>query len=103
MACMGLLAMPPLAANATGYAAGFALSFLLHRQYTFRSNVKLGQGMASYLAVVSGAYAANVITLLGSMEWLGLSPYLAQILGIGVYTVLVFLGSNTLVFDRRNR
>lgn len=98
---MALFSMPPLAANAIGYAVGFVFSFLLHRHYTFRSSVGIYKGMVAYFVILSGAYAGNIVVLLGSTEWLGLNAYLAQVLAVGVYALLTFLGSNNFVFDRR--
>ena len=101
MACMAVLGMSPLAANAIGYAAGFALGFFLHRQYTFRSEVGLFHGMAAYLPVVAAAYVANVIVLIGAANWLHMNAYLAQVLGVAVYVAVGFLGSSKYVFNQR--
>ena len=98
--CMGLFAMPPLAANALGYAAGYAMSFLLHRQYTFRSTVGWSAGLAAYLPVVAVGYAANAGVLLASTRLLGLNPYIAQALAVMTYAAVTFLGSSKFVFRR---
>ena len=100
MLCMGPFAMPPLAANAAGYAAGYVLSFLMHRHFTFRSKVGLGYGLAAYLPVVAIGYAANAVVLLASIKMAGLNPYVAQLLAIGTYVAVTFVGSSKFVFRR---
>ena len=97
---MGVFALAPLAANATGFAAGYVLSFLLHRSFTFRSSVGLTAGLAAYLPVVAIGYAANAGVLLLSTRLLHLDPYLAQALAIATYVVLTFLGSSKFVFGK---
>ena len=97
---MAAFAMPPLAANATGFAAGCVFSFLLHRSFTFRSRVGLSAGLTAYLPVVAVGYAANVGVLLLSTGFLRLDPYLAQALAIATYVVLTFLGSSKFVFGK---
>lgn len=98
MLCMKVFAMPPVAANATGFVVGFISSFFINRSYTFRKKVELLPGLALFLAVVLGAYAANIAMLLIATQWFGVNPYVAQILGVGAYVVLVFFGSSLFVF-----
>lgn len=98
--CMAAFAMPPLAANAAGFAAGYVVSFLLHRRFTFRSTVGYTSGLAAYLPVVAVGYVANAAVLLVSTRLLGLNPYLAQALAIATYVVLTFLGSSKFVFGK---
>lgn len=97
---MGAFALPPLPANAAGFAAGYVFSFLLHRSFTFRSTVGLSAGLAAYLPVVAAGYAANAGVLLLSTRVLNLDPYLAQALAIATYVVLTFLGSSKFVFGK---
>ena len=98
--CMSVFGMTPLAANATGFVVGYAAGFMMHRQFTFRSTVGWSTGMAAYLPVVAIGYAANVAVLLASTRLVGLNPYAAQALAIGVYAAMTFLGSSRFVFGR---
>jgi len=97
---MAFFAMPPVLANATGYIVGFVFSFLLHRHYTFRSNIGVYKGMISYLVIVAGAYMANILALLGSINLLSVNAYVGQGLGVAVYVLLTFIGSSKFVFNR---
>lgn len=98
--CMAVFAWPPLAANAAGYAAGFVLSFFLHRNFTFRSDVGLLTGGVAYVPVVAAAYLANVAVLLGFANWLHLNAYLAQIFAVAAYVIVGFVGSSKFVFHQ---
>lgn len=96
--CLGALAMPPVPANAAGYAVGFVVSFLLNRRFTFRSRISIRSSVWRYLAVISGAYILNLLVLLMAVDWLSVNVYLAQAIGIGTYFVAVFVGSSFFVF-----
>lgn len=98
MFCMKVLLMSPTAANAAGYLAGFAFSFVLHRRFTFRSKIATANGILLYFGVVSIAYSLNLLTLLGLTKWFGINAYLSQIVSVGMYVVIVFFGSRHFVF-----
>jgi putative flippase GtrA len=95
---MSVFGLSAVKANVAGFAAGFLSSFFLNRSFTFRSKVALLPGLAWFLAVVICGYAANMLTLLVATQWLGINPYLAQFMGVGMYVVLVFVGSERFVY-----
>lgn len=90
--------LPPGVANAAGFSVGVCVSYVLNKRFTFRSNAAAGRSFAMFAAVVAAGYAANLALVLFAVHTAGLNPYLAQPLGIGVYTVIVFLGSRYIVF-----
>ena len=88
------------AANAIGYACGAAISFTLNRAWTFRSPERPGLKMVILFLLAMGiAYMANIATVHASIRS-GVSPYLAQLLGMPVYTLSFFLISKLLVFRK---
>lgn len=101
--CTAALAWPPLAANAMGYAAGLGLSYVMHRQFTFRSRVNFLQGWFSYLPVVACAYLVNLGVLMACIDLLHLPVLLSQLLSVGAYVVVGFAGSRRFVFTRIGR
>lgn len=95
--CLHFLDLPPLAANAAGYAVGLATSFLLNGRFTFHGATLSTATFARFLLVIGIAYVANAVAVLL------LSPanrYLAQVAGMAIYTVLSFLGCRVFVFRR---
>ena len=89
-------------ANACGFSAGLALSFLLNRRWTFQSASAPGQMAAAirFIAVFAVAYGANlaVVLTIASLGYPG-EP-LVHLAGMIVYSVIFYLGSALLVFRR---
>jgi putative flippase GtrA len=89
----------PLFANAVGYLIGLSVSFFLNRTWTFNNGKPISKVLPRYIVVVVIAYMLNLISLLCSMTIFSINPYLAQLLGIGIYTTCMFLGSRWFVFN----
>jgi putative flippase GtrA len=90
----------PYLANAVGYACGMAMSFTLNRRWTFRSSQRPSLSLVGrFLAAMGCAYLANLATLHVSIR-AGASPYVAQLLGMPVYTLCFFLVSKFFVFRK---
>jgi putative flippase GtrA len=90
----------PYVANAVGYACGVAMSFTLNRRWTFRSNQRPDLLLVGRFLVAMGcAYFANLATLYAGIR-AGASPYVAQLLGMPVYTLCFFLVSKFFVFRK---
>lgn len=87
-----------VAANATGYSIGIALSFLLNRTWTFRHQGPILGAALRFVTVLAAAYAANLVIVLTAISWLGINSYLSQALGVPVYTTLSYLGSRWYAF-----
>jgi putative flippase GtrA len=100
---MYFLGIPPLAANAAGYALGFTVGFMLNRIWTFESAHRMTGQVPRYLLVVCLCYAANLAATAGAMSFLKIAPYPAQLVGIGVYTSLAFWGCRRFVFTPHTR
>lgn len=92
---LALFGLPALAANAIGYAAGFAVSFVLNGKLTFRQQRLSGAMLGRFLLVCGVAYAANAVCVAALAAQ---DKYLAQLAGMAVYTVLGFLLSRAFVF-----
>jgi len=89
----------PAVANAIGYAIGLAVSFALNRLWTFDDSRSIGKLPPRYLLVAAISYLLNLsVVLLGTHQF-GIGPYLVQFFGIGVYTVVMFLGCRWFVFQ----
>ncbi|MER8747486.1 GtrA family protein [Mesorhizobium sp. M1004] len=95
--CISWVAMPPIAANVSGYAVGLFVSFLLNRRYTFRSKIPIA-GVWRFLMIMLLAYCINVLVVLAATAWLGFGDYIVQILAVASYLIVGFLGNNLFVF-----
>ncbi len=86
------------AANAAGYVLGLGVSFILNRIWTFSSGQAIQQVLPKYVAAAIGCYFINLGLLLASTKALALNPYLAQLFGIGAYTICMFIACRWFVF-----
>lgn len=85
-------------ANLIGYGVGMTVSFILNSRWTFDFKGAWKPAFLRFIAVSTVAYAANLLTVLAAIRQFGVNGYLAQALGIPVYTLTVFLASKYLVF-----
>lgn len=97
-AAKGLVGMGDVAANATGYAAGLCLSFVLNAQWTFAYRGPWLGAALRYALVIATAYAANLLTVLAALHWTEANAYLCQALGVIPYTVVGYLGGRYFAF-----
>jgi putative flippase GtrA len=87
-----------VAANVLGYGVGLALSFVLNRTWTFGHTGSRAAALGRFLVVVFVAYAANLGTVLLTIEVLHVDGYWAQPWGMIPYTLLSYLGSRHWAF-----
>jgi len=84
----------PAIANAAGYAAGIALSFVLSRRFVFRSRGSARTAAPRFLISAAIAFAANQVVLAAAGQLLGGDPasrLAAQVCGMSVYTLTLFV------------
>ena len=101
-ACMYLAGMSPEISNVVGYTAGLVVSYVLNRNYTFRSTKRQRTEIARFFAGFAVAYILNFLVLLVSVHGLHMSKGLSQILSGLVYVVSSFLMSKYYVFKTKH-
>jgi len=97
---VGLHVSPSLA-NAAGYLVGMGVGFVLNRRFVFKSQTSARATAPRYIAVVLAAFALNqlILRLAGASLGQGALPHLAaQLCGMAVYTLAVFLACRFWVF-----
>jgi putative flippase GtrA len=97
---VGLHVSPPLA-NAAGYLVGMGVGFVLNRRFVFKSQTRARATAPRYIAVVLAAFALNqlILHVAGATLGQGPLPHLAaQLAGMAVYTVAVFVACRFWVF-----
>jgi putative flippase GtrA len=97
-ACKALAGMGDVAANFTGYAIAVAMSFVLHKRWTFGHRGHTGPALARYLVVLAAAYASNLAVAMFAIEILRLNSYFSQTLGIVPYAITCYAGSRWFAF-----
>lgn len=98
-----LLGLGDLISNATGYAAGLGLGFVLNRRFTFSDRRAVSASMIRrYAATFAVAYGANLVILFAARAQGLVDNPLVHLAGIVVYSVIFYIGSARFVFvDRR--
>jgi putative flippase GtrA len=90
-------------ANFVGYAVGMSISFTLNRAWTFSCKDRARAAEVVRFLFASGvAYLCN-LGLVSVTIGLGVSPYLAQLVGIPAYTICFYLMSRYFVFTNRGQ
>lgn len=87
-----------ISANLLGYGVGMTVSFVLNSRWTFDFSGAWGPAFVKFAAVSVVAYVANLLTVLAAIHTAAINSYVAQALGIPVYTLTVFLASKYVVF-----
>jgi putative flippase GtrA len=88
-------------ANAIGYLAGFGLSFVLNRTWTFRHRGQWLISLWRWLIVSSLAYVCNFVVLI-TLHWQEIvGDYLVQVGGMVAYTLVSFFGARLIAFRNR--
>lgn len=87
-----------LTASATGFIAAIIVAYTLNRKYTFKSKTSYKTHLVQYVAVNLFSLVLGLIVLALLVEKIGLNPYIANVLTLGVTTLTNFTGSKFLVF-----
>jgi putative flippase GtrA len=90
-----------VAANASGYAVGLGLSFVLNRAWTFRHAGPKLRALVRFLLVFVVAYSFNLAALIMLLEVFHVSPYVAHALSLVPYTIVFYLGARHFAFRLR--
>lgn len=101
-ACMYLAGLSAEVSNVIGYAVGLITSYLLNRNYTFRSKQRHHGEIVRFIAVFAIAYAANFIALIVLIRELGVHEGASQILAGAVYVLTSYAMNKFYVFRNVN-
>lgn len=84
-ACMYLAGLSPELSNVIGYMIGLVFSYLLHRNFTFRSTQIRRTEFVCFAVVFLIAYCANLVTLIVLVRTMGVHAGLSQVIAGVVY------------------
>ena len=83
--------------NLIGYLIVVPVSFLMHRDFSFRDSGSRLTAFARYIPTILAGYSINYVALNGLLAAL-FNPYLAQTVGIACHVVVTYLLSRLFVF-----
>ena len=96
--CKFFLAMNDVVANILGYAVGLMVSFVLNASWTFEYRGPMLAAALRFLVVFVIAYLVNLVTVLALIHLAEVNSYLAQAIGMPIYTVCFYLLSRLYAF-----
>jgi putative flippase GtrA len=88
--------------NAAGYGVGLVLSFALNGSWTFGSSTYNLHTVIKYFVLVCAAFTINIL-IIQLFTSFGLAYWAAQLVGVFVYSLLVFLGMKYVIFTTCTR
>jgi len=83
--------------NALGYGVGFIVSFLLNKNFVFRSRGCYLRESMKFLMFMGLAYLLNLTTLHFLLRF-DVNPYLCQLIAGATYSIAMYLTSRKWVF-----
>lgn len=90
--------MGDVIANVLGYSVGLCVSFALNSRWTFLYRGSRLKAMARFSVAMFLAYLLNLMTVLFCIDYLRVNSYLAQAIGMPVFTVSNYLLCKFFVF-----
>lgn len=89
-----------ITANAAGYAIGLTIAFIMHRKLTFPGADKAAPAwkqIAPFLSVFVVSYVIQLCVLI-TLHKSGLVGFFSQVIALGVYVIVSFVGHKYLTF-----
>lgn len=90
-------------ANALGYGFGLLIGFFLHRSITFKNqcdDLNKRVEFLKFVLVFAAAYGIQLLGLIVMVQAIGITDWIAQILAIGIYTAINYLGNRAITFRK---
>ena len=91
----------PHIANAVGYLVGLVVSFAMNRSFVFRDDRRAADTGPKFVVAALGCFALNQVGLAAASAILGdadLARLMAQLVGMGIYSVCLFVVLRLWVF-----
>jgi putative flippase GtrA len=100
---MKLLGCPDVLSNITGYVAGLLNSFILNKQWTFKSSDSWTGSAIRFGMVFGVCYLLQLGLLLYLNRRLSIDPYYNQLIAMVFYTAINFLMNKFYTFKEQKR
>jgi putative flippase GtrA len=100
---MKLFGCPAVLSNLTGYVAGVLNSFILNKQWTFKSSDDWMDSAIRFGTVFGICYLLQLGLLFYLDRYLPIDPYYNQLIAMVFYTVINFLMNKFYTFKEQKR
>lgn len=88
-----------LFSNGIGYSFGFVNSFIMNKYWTFQKKGATGKQAILFVIGFLVCYAVQLGIVYGLVRWVGISEYVAQLIGNVVYTASNFVFHRHITFS----
>jgi putative flippase GtrA len=85
-------------ASAIGFIAGVCAGFLLNKSWTFSNDSEAGKYVFKYFILYTVSLAVSLLFLKITVEKFNIDARVANVLSIGITTVINFIGTKWMVF-----
>jgi putative flippase GtrA len=96
--CMYLAKMTPETSNVSGYVVGLIVSYILNRNFTFKSKQDRRGEILRFLVVFIISYVSNFVVLIILIHGIGLHKGVSQVFAGVVYVLASYLMNKYFVF-----
>lgn len=94
-----LFDISPLICNAIGYVVGLINSFLWNKKWVFKSHKRsLKYELISFFLIFILCYVIQLYSFKFMIDSLNINEYIAQILSMGLYTIINFILNRLISF-----
>ena len=93
-----VLGVNPVASMTIVYLLASSFAFQVNKTWTFRSGARLDRAFLRYVVAQILGYITNLIVLAGLHYGCGVPYFVAQLFGMGIVAVVLFLLSRYYVF-----
>lgn len=80
------------------YVLGILWNYMVNRIWSWQSEAKIAGSFVKYLILYVVVYLSHIGLVVGLVEWLGVTAYIAPLLSIAILLVPQFLILNRFVF-----
>jgi len=88
----------PFISNFIGYGMGALISFYLNKLWTFSDKKPITKVLPKYIFIIFVSYTFNLISIYLAISVLHINQYISQLLGICIYSIIMFLCLRFYVF-----
>ena len=93
----------PIISNFLGYIAGLSLSFMLSKNWVFKSTSSFPKEVGKFLLTFLICYLANLCALVFILKQFEINVYIAQIISGIVYFIGFYFISKNVIFTKTSK
>ena len=99
-----LFGATPEISNAIGYVAGVANSFIWNKRWVFQTKgTNVWRELTAFLLIFLLCYGIQFLAFTTMIHRWNMNEHIAQLIGMGIYTILNYMLNRTLAFRKQKK